>query len=144
MVVHLLTYIKELHGSTIEPTVKQHVYYPATVHVHRRLVPHRAELVLVVAEQLEREVVVAGVVVVPRDRVDAGVRKVLVRLFAQQPQKSHLDGADRVVSDLEAKSSIVLIAIENKLFQLFVFDSSFIISPNHSWPIVNLDDSELI
>lgn len=74
--------------------------YPASVHLDVGLVPHGAELVVVVAEQLEREVVVPGVVVVPGHGVDAGVGEVLVSFFAQQTEERHLDWADRVVGDL--------------------------------------------
>ncbi len=74
--------------------------YPASVHFDVGLVPHGAELVVVVAEQLEREVVVPGVVVVPGHGVDAGVGEVLVSFLAQQTEERHLDWADRVVGDL--------------------------------------------
>ncbi len=57
--------------------------YPASVHVDGRLVPHGAELVLVVAEELEGEVVVPGVVIVPGDGVDAGVGEVLPEKVAK-------------------------------------------------------------
>jgi len=55
-----------------------HSTYPAPVHLHVGLVPHGAELVFVVSEQLEREIVVARVVVVPGHGVDARVREVLI------------------------------------------------------------------
>ena len=77
------------------------VAHPAAVDLDRRLVPHGAELVLVVAEQLQSEVVVPGVVVVPGHRVEAGVGEVLVSLLAQQPKEGHLDRAHRVVGDLK-------------------------------------------
>ena len=77
--------------------------YPASVHLDVGLVPHGAELVVVVAEQLEREVVVPGVVVVPGHRVDAGVSEVLVSFLAQQTEERHLNRSNRVVGDLREK-----------------------------------------
>ncbi len=71
-------------GKQVERDATAPTTYPASVHVDGRLVPHGAELVLVVAEELEGEVVVPGVVVVPGDGVDAGVGEVLpvAKLFS--------------------------------------------------------------
>ena len=74
---------------------------PASVVQDARLVLGRGELVVVVADELDGLEVVPGPLVVPGNRVDAGVGEDLAGLLTEEAEKLELDWTHRVVSDLK-------------------------------------------
>lgn len=55
--------------------------YPTPINLDSGVVPHGAEFIFVVTQQPEGTVVVASIIVIPSNRVDAGVGEVLNKKY---------------------------------------------------------------
>jgi len=95
--------LPKLRGSNLEDRLRLLVRLLrlAAVLKNVRLVVLYGELLLVVALQLDGVGVAGRAGVVPGGGVEAGVRKVLVRLLTHQPEECELDGPEGVVTDPE-------------------------------------------